>query len=160
VLGPVLFSIFIDDLDKGIECTFSKFADDTRLRGRADLSGGRKAPQKELGWIAGLRPIGWASTWLSAGSCVLDTKTPWITADLGRRQESCTEKKDLGVLVNIQLNVCTVHRWPRRPMPSWFVSEMMQPAGIGGDRPSVLSSDKPHLEYCAQFWAPHYKKDI
>ena len=54
-LGLTLFNIFVGDMDSGIECTLSKFANDTKLCGAVDTLEGREVPSRGTwtGWRGG-----------------------------------------------------------------------------------------------------------
>ena len=164
VLGPVLFTIYINDIDQGIKNTIKKFADDTKLIGKAGSEEEVNSIKEDLKKLHK-----WTEDWqmkFNADKCKV--------LHLGRQNregqynlegvelEKIAEEKDLGVYVEKNFKVgkqCT-----KAAAKGNQILGLIARTFVTRSREVIMSLYKtlvrPHLEYCVQAWRPHLKKDI
>ena len=164
VLGPLLFILYINDLDIGINSSISKFADDTKIGRVIDSHLDREALQKDLDQLSL-----WARDWqmeFNVDKCKvmkLGRNTNVESYRLGNQNINVgNQEKDLGVIISNDLkprqqciNACN-----KANRMLGFINRTVKFRNQEVILKLYLSLVRPHLDYGVQFWTPFYRMDI
>jgi len=163
VLGPILFLIFINDLDFGMLNSILKFADDTKVYGEVVNQKSREDLQNDLDLL-----VKWSDEWqmkFNVQKCKVmhigKNNMEYKYTMNGMELESTKTEKDLGVVMSSDLK-STDHCLLAYNKASRMLGMMGRT--MKSRNPEILLSIyksivRPHLEYCTPAWSPHYKKD-
>ena len=164
VLGPILFLIYINDLDDSITSNVLKFADDTKLFRKVNTDGDKQHLQNDLD-----RLVKWSEKWqmlfnfgkckcLHTGHGNLNVNYKMGDTVLGTN----VKEKDLGVTISADMKVseqCGIAASKGNQILG-LIRRNITYKGKKLIIPLYKAIVRPHLEYCIQAWSPYRKKDI
>ena len=164
VLGPLLFLLFIDDLDDSLDSFLEKFADDTKIFREVNNNQDRNKLQRDLDEL-----MKWTTGSLmkfNIGKCKImhmGSKNCKFRYNLnGIDLQEVSEEKDLGIMMNNNLKSglqCEAAAKKGNQILGLIWRSFSQL-----DKNMLLRLYKllvrPHLEYAVQAWSPHLAKDI
>ena len=169
VLGPLLFILYVNDITDGVQSSLEMFADDSKLYRIIQNPCDTDTLQHDLNYISN-----WSKLWLlnfNTTKCSVmhlgrNDRATYTLFNLATNSNTLlqptTEQKDLGVWTTPSMNF-SVHCQKAG-------SKANQALGMIKRNFKYMSNSslmilyktfvRPHLEYCAPIWNPHYCKDI
>lgn len=164
VLGPILFTIYINDIDVGVNNIISKFADDTKIGNSIISEEDRANLQADINKITE-----WSEKWqmpFNVDKCQIlqcGSKNKKYNYEMqGHPLSTTSQVKDLGVIISENLktsNQCAAAA-NKANRALGYIKRNFTYKSEDIILPLYKSIVRPHLEYAVQFWAPHLIKDI
>ena len=164
VLGPLLFILYINDIDDSVSSRLLKFADDTKVFRNVSKAEDVDSLRQDL-----VNLYKWSVEWLmlfNVDKCkVMHFGYKNINAEYsmgGNILDVVKEERDLGVIVQSDLKVS--QQCSNSVKTANKILGMINRNFCNKTEEIILSLYKslvrPHLEYCVQAWRPHLVKDI
>ena len=164
VLGPVLFLIYINDIDIGLLSKIGKFADDSKLLNNVDSCIGVEEIRSDLRKLEK-----WADEWqmqFNVDKCSvihLGRNNPVNKYSLYNKEiASSIKERDLGVIIDKSLKFS--EQCNKAAKSANMTLGMIKRNVVSRDKDIIVKLYKalvrPKLDYCVQAWRPYLKKDI